>query len=190
MDGQGPPPRGEMLWSTFCGPPPVFGRIPVGVGSPPPRPVSVGDMDETGELAPHQPPGNEGPVSGPAIIPELSRRPSGDSDVRQLDGGCLCQQTGRYGLRLPLRTDRATSPMDGIQQRPAGSEIPAGTVQRPSGSPQPQESSTGCRMVSPPTGGEETDSHLGVLVAELVRDTPQREAAPVLLSSSGSPGRL
>ena len=43
---------------------------------------------------------------------------------------------------------------------------------------------------SPPTGGEETDSHLGVPIAGLVRDTSQCEAATVLLYNTGPPGRL
>ena len=45
-------------------------------------------------------------------------------------------------------------------------------------------------MVSPPPGSEGTPSCLGLSVAGLVRDTPQREASPVLLPSPGSPGRL
>ena len=45
-------------------------------------------------------------------------------------------------------------------------------------------------MVSPPSGGEGTSSCLGQSVNRPVCDLPQREAAPVLLASPGSPGRL
>ena len=44
-------------------------------------------------------------------------------------------------------------------------------------------------MVSPPPGGEGTPC-LGLSVTGFVRDTPQREASPVLLPSPGSPGHL
>ena len=143
-----------------------------------------------GEFTARQSPGNEGSVLGSAVIPGDSHRPSGDSNVRQLDSSGLCQQAGRDGLRLPLLVDRATSPMDRVPQCPSGGEIPAGTIQRSSGFPKPSKSSAGVRVVSPPASGEETHSHLGIPVAGLVRDSPQCETTPVLLSSPGSPGRL
>ena len=46
------------------------------------------------------------------------------------------------------------------------------------------------RVVSPPSGGEVTSSRVGQSVDRPVCDVPQREAAPVLLASPGSPGRL
>ena len=45
-------------------------------------------------------------------------------------------------------------------------------------------------MVSSPSGGEVTASHLGQSVDRPLCDEPQREAAPVLLACPGSPGRL
>ena len=45
-------------------------------------------------------------------------------------------------------------------------------------------------MVSPPSGGESTSSCVGQSVSRPVCDLPQREAAPVLLTCPGSPGRL
>ena len=45
-------------------------------------------------------------------------------------------------------------------------------------------------MVSPPSGGEVTASCLGQSVDRPLCDVPQRETAPVLLASPGSPGRL
>ena len=46
------------------------------------------------------------------------------------------------------------------------------------------------RVVSPPSGGEVTASCLGQSVDRPLCDVPQRETAPVLLASPGSPGRL
>ena len=149
-----------------------------------------GDMVEPGELAAHQSAGDESPVSSPAIVPGRSRRPLGDSDVRQFDGSRLCQQAEGHHLRLPLLVDSVTSPMDRVPQCPSGSDVPARTIQCPSRTPQPPESSTGRRVVSPPTGGEETNSHLGIPVAGLVRDTSQCEATPVMLFNPGPPGSL
>ena len=45
-------------------------------------------------------------------------------------------------------------------------------------------------MISSPSGGEVTASRLGQSVNRPVCDEPQRETAPVLLASPGSPGRL
>ena len=45
-------------------------------------------------------------------------------------------------------------------------------------------------MVSPPSGGEVTASCLGQSVDRSLCDVPQRETAPVLLASPGSPGCL
>ena len=54
VGGEGPPPQGDELRNTDSGPPPLFGRVPVRVGSSPPRSISVGDMVGPGELAAHQ----------------------------------------------------------------------------------------------------------------------------------------
>ena len=45
-------------------------------------------------------------------------------------------------------------------------------------------------MVSPPAGGNHSAACLGLPVAGLVRDSPQREASPVLFPRPGSPGGL
>ena len=45
-------------------------------------------------------------------------------------------------------------------------------------------------MVSPPSGGEVTASCVGQSVDRPLCDVPQRETAPVLFASPGSPGRL
>ena len=64
----------------------------------PPRSGSILGVVGTGEVAAHQSPGNEGFVSGIAVIPGVGRRSPCDRDVRQLDGGGLRQQAGRDGL--------------------------------------------------------------------------------------------
>ena len=45
-------------------------------------------------------------------------------------------------------------------------------------------------MVSLTAGGERSASRLGLPVAQLVRDTPQRETSPILFPRPGSPGGL
>ena len=93
-------------------------------------------------------------------------------------------------LRLPLRVDRATSPLDGIPRRTPGSEIPPGTVERPCGSPQPPQPGTSGKVVPAPTGSEEDHPHLGVPNDRPIRNTPQCETPPVLLFDSRPSGRL
>ena len=69
-------------------------------------------------------------------------------------------------------------------------EVSSRTSQCPGRSPQPSQSSCRDRVVSPPSGGEVTASCLGQSVDRPLCDVPQRETAPVLLASPGSPGRL
>ena len=160
------------------------------MGSSPPRSISVGNMVRTGELVTHQSPRVESSVPSHKVVRRHCHQPSSDSDVRQFDGCSLCQQAGGHSLRLPLLVDRATSLMDRVAQCPSGNGVPAKAIQCPGRSPQPSESSAGCRMVPPSAGGKETDLNFGVPIAGLVRDTSQREAAPVLLPNPGPPGRL
>ena len=141
-------------------------------------------MVTPGDLTPYQHLGNEGSISCASSLPEHDHRPASDSNVRQLLGGGLCQQAGGDSFRLPLRVDRATSPLDGSPQRTPGSEIPPGTVERPRGPPQPPQLSTGRGMVPPPTGSKEDHQHLGVTDNRLVHNTPHCETSPVLLPDS------
>ena len=182
--------RDHLLKGMNSGSPPLLRRVTVGMGSSPPRSISVGNMVGTGELVTHQSPRDESSVPSHKVVRRHCHQPSSDSDVRQFDGRSLCQQAGGHSLRLPLLVDRATSLMDRVPRCPSGSEVPARAIQCPGRSPQPSESSAGCRMVPPSAGGKETDPNLGVPVAGLVRDTSQREAAPVLLPNPGPPGRL
>ena len=147
-------------------------------------------MVTPGELITHQSPGVKGPVPGPPCVQVSSHRPPSDSDVRQFDCSRLCEQTGGHGLRLPLLVDRATSPMDGIQQSPTGSKIPAGTVQRPGRPAQSPQPGPGCGVVAPPAGGKGPTAQVGVPHSRPVRNTPQCQAASVLLPDPGSPGPL
>ena len=108
----------------------------------------------------------------------------------QLDSGCLRQQAGRDGLRLPLLIDQATSPMGREHQCPIGGEVSSRVVRCSGRSPQPSGSGHRVRVVSPPPGGEGTPSCLALSVAGLVWDAPQREASPILLPRHESPGCL
>ena len=137
VDEDHPTARRETLRDSSPGPLTVLGHILIGVGSPPPRPISVGDMVSGGDLFTHQPPRDEGPVPSPSGVQGPGHGPPCDRNVRQLDSGGLCQQTRGHGLRRPLLVDRATNPMVRGQQSPARSEVLAGAVRRPGRSPQP-----------------------------------------------------
>ena len=108
--------------------------------------------------------------------------------MRQLDGGRLHQQAGGHGLQRPLLIDRATSPMDGDQGHPAGSEVPPRPSQCPSEPAQPLQPSPGCRMVTPSSGGERSTAQVGFPHPGPVCNTPQCQAAAVLLPDSGPSG--
>ena len=113
-------------------------------GSPPPKlclysdtsKLGIGTIVEPGDIATHQHLGDESSVPSTSGFSGHGHRPAGYCNVRQLHGCGLCHQSGRDSVRLPLRVDRATSPLDGSPQRAPRSEIPAWTVERPSRSPQ------------------------------------------------------
>ena len=110
--------------------------------------------------------------------------------MRQLHGCGVRQQTGGHGFPGPVFVDQPPSEMDGEFRRPSRCEVSARQEQRPGRCSQPSRASCGDRVVSPPSGGESTSSCVGQSVNRPVCDLPQREAAPVLLASPGSPGRL
>ena len=147
-------------------------------------------MVRPGDLTPHQHSGDESSVSGTSHLPGRGHQTASNGNVRQLHGSSLRLQARGDSLRLPLRVDRATSPLDGSSQRTPGSEIPSGTIKRPHGSSQPPQPSTSGRMVPAPTGGEEDHPHLGIPDDRPIRNTPQCEASPVLLTDSRPSGRL
>ena len=165
--------------------PPILGRVSVGVGSPPPRSISVGTMVRPGDLTPHQHPGDESSVPGISDLPGCGHQPASNGSSLRLQAG-----GGGDSLRLPLRVDRATSPLDRSPQHTPGSEIPPGTIERPRGSSQLPQPSTSGGMVPAPTGSEEDHPHLGIPNDRPIRNTPQCEASPVFLLDSRPSGCL
>ena len=131
VGGEGPPPQEDELRNPDSGSPPLLRCVTVGMGSSPPRSISVGNMVGTGELVTHQSPRDESSVPSHKVVRRHCHQPSSDSDVRQFDGRNLCQQEGGHSLRLPLLVDRATSPMDRVPQCPSGSKVPARAIQCP-----------------------------------------------------------
>ena len=182
VDGKKPPTRGDALRGT---PPP-----PTHTHTQNSAYTRTRHLVRPGDLTPHQHPGDESSVPGTLDLPGHGLQPASDSNVQQLHGGSLCQQAGGDSLRLPLRVDRATSPLDGSPQRTPGSEIPPGTIERPRGSPQPPQPSTSCGVVPAPTDSEDDHPHLGVPDDRPIRNTPQCEASPVLLPDSRPSSRL
>ena len=181
---------GGSIRDTCAGSSPVFGRVFVGVGRSPPRSKRVRGVARPGEVAPHQSSRNEGPLPGSSGISGRCYRSSRDSDVRQLDGRGVRQQTRGHGFPGPVFVDQPPSEMDGEFRRPSRCEISTRREQRAGRSSQPSQASCGDRVVSPPSGGEVIASHLGQSVDRPFCDVPQRETAPVLLACPGSPGRL
>ena len=85
--------RDDLLKGVRFGTPaPDLHLYSVGVGRTPPRPGSVKVLVGAGEVAAHLSSRNESIVSGIAVISGVGRRSPCDRDVRQLDGGGLCQQ--------------------------------------------------------------------------------------------------
>ena len=160
------------------------------MGCSPPRSKHVRGVVRPGEVAAHQSSRNEGPVSGSSGISRRGQRSPCDRDVRQLHGCGVRQQTRGHGFPGPVFVDQPPSEMDGEFRRPSRCEVSARREQRPGRCSQPSRASCGDRVVSPPSGGEGTSSCVGQSVNRPVCDLPQREAAPVLLASPGSPGRL
>ena len=115
---------------------------------------------------------------------------SRDSDVRQLDGRGVRQQTRGHGFPGPVFVDQPPSEMDGEFRRPSRCEVSARREQRPGRSSQLSRASCRDRVVSPSSSGEITASRVGQSVDQPFCDVPQRETAPVLLACPGSPGRL
>ena len=190
VDGEGSPVDGGSIRDTCAGSSPVFGRVFVGVGCSPPRSKRVRGVVRPREVAAHQSSRNEGPVPGSSGISRRCQRSPCDRDVRQLHGCGVRQQTGGHGFPVPVFVDQPPSEMDGEFRRPSRCEVSARREQRPCRCSQPLRASCRDRVVSPPSGGEVTSSCVGQSINRPVCDLPQHEAAPVLLASPGSPGRL
>ena len=190
VDGEGSPVDGGSIRDTCAGSSPVFGRVFVGVGCSPPRSKRVRGVVRPGKVAAHQSSRNEGPVPGSSGISRRCQRSPCDRDVRQLHGCGVRQQTGGHGFPGPVFVDQPPSEMNGEFRRPSRCEVSSRREQRSGRCSQPSRASCGDRVVSPPSGSESTSSCVGQSVNQPVCDLPQREAAPVLLASPGSPNRL
>ena len=190
MDGEGPSLDRGSIRDTCAGSSPVFGRVLLGVGRSPPRSTRVQGVVRPGEVAPHQSSRNEGPLSESSGLSRRRHRSSRDGDVRQLDSRGVRQQTRGHGFLGSVFVGQPPSEMDREFRRPSRCEVSTRREQRSGRCSQPSRASDRDRVVSPPSGGEIAVSHVGQSVGRSVCDVPQCEAAPVLLASSGSTGRL
>ena len=190
VDGEGPSVDEGSIRDTCAGSSPVFGRVFVGVGRSPPRSERVQGVVRPGEVAAHQSSRNEGPLPGSSGILGRCHRSSRDSDVRQLDGRVVRQQTRGHSFPDPVFVGQPPSEMDGEFRRPSRCEVSTRREQRPGRSSQPSWASCRDRVISPSSGGEITASRVGQSVDRPFCDVPQHETAPVLLACPGSPGHL
>ena len=212
VDDEGPSLDGGSIWDTCAGSSPVLGRVLFRVGRSPPRSTRVWGVVRPGEVAPHQSSRNEGPLSRFSGLSRRRHRSSRDGDVRQLDGCGVRQQTRGHGFPGSVFVGQPPFEMDGEFRRPSRCEVSTRREQRSGRCPQLSRASDRDRVVSPPSGGEIAVSHVGQSVDLAVSHVgqsvdlavshvgqsvdrsvcyvPQCEAAPVLLASSGSTGRL
>ena len=123
VDGEGSSLEGGSIRDTCAGSSPVFGRVLFRVGRSPTRSTRVQGVVRPGEVAPHQSSQNEGPLPGSSGISRRSHRSSRDSDVRQLDGRGVRQQTRGHGFPGPVFVDQPPSEMDGEFRRPSRCEV-------------------------------------------------------------------
>ena len=190
VDGEGPSLDGVSIRDTCAGSSPVFGRVLLWMRRSPPRSTRVRGVVRPGEVASHQYSRNEGPLSGSSGLARRRHRSSRDGDVRQLNCRGVRQQTRGHGFPGSVFVDQPPSEMDGEFRRPSRCEVSTRRAQRSGRCPQPSRASDRDRVVSPPSGGEITVSHVRQSVVRSVSDGPQCEAAPVLLAGPGFPGRL
>ena len=188
MDREVPSSPGGSVRDSSSGPSSVNGCLLCGMGRSPARPKGVREVVRRGKDVAHQSSRDEGSLARTAIFSEDSHRPSSDGNVRQLDGSSVRQQARRNAFSFHVRADQPPSQMDGEHRRPFGSEIPAQTDQRPSGSLKPSGSGHCNGVDSPPSGGEGTPERVGLAVDRPVRVETQRSATGLLLPSPGRPG--
>ena len=183
-----PSSPGGSIRDSSSGSSSVHGRLLCGLGRSPARPKGVREVVGGGANVAHQSSRDEGGLARTAIFSEDSHRPSSDGNVRQLDGSSVCQQARRNAFSFHVRADKSPSQMDRGHRCPFGSEIPARTEQRPSGSLKPSGSGHCYGVDSPPSGGEGTPELVGLAVDRPVRVETQRSATGLLLPSPGRPG--
>ena len=119
VDGEGSSVDGGSIRDTCAGSSPAFGRVLFGVGRSPPRSTRVRGVVRPGEVVTHQSSRNEGPLSGSSGLSRRCHRSSRDSDVRQLDGRGVRQQTRGHGFPGSVFVDQPPSEMDGEFRRPS-----------------------------------------------------------------------
>ena len=180
-----PSSPGGSVRDSSSGSSSVHGRLLCGLGRSPARPKGVREVVGGGANVAHQSSRDEGSLARTAIFSEDSHRPSSDGNVRQLDGSSVCQQARRNAFSFHVRADKSPSQMDRGHRCPFGSEIPARTEQRPSGSLKPSGSGHCYGVDSPPSGGEGTPELVGLAVDRPVRVETQRSATGLLLPSPG-----
>ena len=151
---------GGSIRDTCAGSSPLFGRVLFGMGCSPSRSTRVRGMVRP-EFAPHQSFRNEGPLPGSSGILGRCHRSSCDSDVRQLDGRVVRQQTRGHGFPGSMFVDQPSSEMDGEFRRPSRCEISTRREQRSGRYSQPSRASCRDRVVSSLSGGKITASCLG-----------------------------
>ena len=98
VDGKGSSVDRGSVRDTCFGSSPVFGRVLFRVGRSPPRSTLVRGVVGPGKVSAHQSSRDEGSVLGPSGISRRSHRSSRDSDVRQLYGCGVRQQTRGHGV--------------------------------------------------------------------------------------------
>ena len=125
MDGEGPSVDGGSIRDTCSGSSPVFRRVLFEVGRSPPRSTRVRGVVRPGEVVTHQSSRNEGPLSGSSGLSRRCHRSSHDSDVRQLDGRGVRQQTRGHGFPGSVFVDQPSYEMDGEFRRPSRCEVSA-----------------------------------------------------------------
>ena len=123
VDGERPSVDGGSIRDTCAGSSPVFGRVLFEVGHSPPRSTHVRGMARPGEVAAHQSSQNEGPLPGSSGFSRRCHRSSRDSDVRQIDGCGVRQQTRGHGFPGSVFVDQPPSEMDGEFQRLSRCEV-------------------------------------------------------------------
>ena len=183
-----PSSPGGSVRDSSSGSSSVHGRFLCGLGRSPARPKGVREVVGGGANVAHQSSRDEGSLARTAIFSEDSHRPSSDGNVRQLDGSSVRQQARRNAFSFHVQADKSPSQVDRGHRCPFGSEIPARTEQRPSGSLKPSGSGHYNGVDSPPSGGEGTPELVGLAVDRPVSVEIQRSATGLLLPSPGRPG--
>ena len=125
VDGEGPSVDGGLIQDTCSGSSPVFGCVLFGVGRSPSRSTRVRGVVRPGEVVTHQSSRNVGPLSGSSGLSRSCHRSSRDSDVRQLDGCGVHQQTRGHGFPGSVFVDQPPYEMDGEFRRPSRCEVSA-----------------------------------------------------------------